>query len=78
MTRNAESATGLGYDSLCCRLYAEQPTPIDQLPYTEEFDDLHADFVIESHFQISKIRFWRMLIGLRKNGKLPKKSGRGK
>ena len=47
-------------------LYAMVTRTVDDLPYTDEFDRLHAEFTSRTGRQISQHDFWRALSNARK------------
>lgn len=55
------------------QLYLEIPETVDQLPYTPQFDQLHARFEHSCGNTMSKTQFWRTLSSLRKRSLLPRK-----
>jgi hypothetical protein len=55
-------------------LYTRVPGTVDRLPYTIEFDQLHAEFIDRSGTQISKHDFWRALSNARKASRLVRKA----
>ena len=54
-------------------LYLEYGMPLDQMAYTETFDELHAKVVaIEAFATLTKADVYRRLLGMRKAGILPR------
>lgn len=62
------------FDELLCELYAKQEIAVDFLPYTAEFDDIHAEFTIRTKRSWTRHGVWCELMRLRKQMKLPRKS----
>lgn len=58
---------------LIAEIYAESGATVDDLPYTDEFENLYAAFVRRSGRSISRHAFWRVLTGLRKASRLVRK-----
>ena len=58
---------------LIAELYAKSGKTVDDLPYTDEFDQLHTAFVSASGRDISKHDFWRALSSGRKASRLVRK-----
>lgn len=61
------------HKAMIAELYARTRSTVDDLPYTDEFDQLHAEFEARSSQQISKHDFWRVLSGCRKGSRLVRK-----
>jgi hypothetical protein len=61
------------HKELVAELYARARRTVDDLPYTDEFDQLHAEFEARSSRQISKHDFWRALSICRKASRLVRK-----
>lgn len=56
--------------------YQKQKWPMDKLPYTKEFDDMHDGFKQAFDVDVTKKDFWRLLTRLRKRGELENKTER--
>jgi len=54
-------------------LYARTSATVDDLPYTDEFDRLHAEFEARTGRILSKHDFWRALSNARKANRLIRK-----
>lgn len=54
-------------------LYAACPTTVDDLPYTDEFERLYAEFIHRTGRVLSLHDFWKALASARKTGKLVRK-----
>ncbi|MCX5654928.1 MAG: hypothetical protein NTY65_09810 [Planctomycetota bacterium] len=54
-------------------LYAQVARTVDDLPYTDEFERLHAEFMSRTGRQISHHDFWRALSSARKATRLIRK-----
>jgi len=52
--------------------YERIHVPADQLPYTDEFEFLYEEIVVEPGLVMSRSEFWRFLASVRKRGKLPR------
>jgi hypothetical protein len=61
------------HESLVGELYARSSRTLDDLPYTDEFDQLHAEFVARSGRRLSQHDFWRAMANARKAGRLVRK-----
>ena len=46
-------------------------TPIDRLPYTEQFSELHDEFVSLSGKRHAPHEFWWLMVSARKRGMIP-------
>jgi hypothetical protein len=55
------------------KLYAKCGTSCDDLPYTAEFEELYALFLIKTRVFIDRHGFWRALVKARKAGRLSRK-----
>lgn len=64
-------------DSACRELliglYAESSLTVDDLPYTPEFERMHAEFVARTSVRLTLHDFWRALSSARKVGALTRK-----
>lgn len=54
------------------KLYFETGIPLDRLPYTQEFEQLHCKFCAQSHYGASLNQLWEQLVSLRKRYQLAK------
>jgi hypothetical protein len=54
-------------------LYEKASRTVDDLPYTDEFDKLYAEFVARSGRQLTRHDFWRALSNARKASRLVRK-----
>ena len=52
--------------------YQERGIPADQLPYTEDFEDLYTDVLRRTGSMVSRAEFWRILANARNCGGLPR------
>lgn len=55
-------------------LYSQCELTRDDLPYTDEFDQLHARFCEKTGRQLSKHEFWRVLSSIGKMTGLKRKA----
>lgn len=53
------------------QLVDNQPVSVDQLPYTEEFEEIYEKF--GKRFYLTRPELWRWIIKMRKNGDLKRK-----
>lgn len=60
--------------SYLMRLYNEQALSMDKLPYTDEFNIIVANFQSEFGHDHGHQKLWRILVNLRKQKKLMRKS----
>lgn len=60
--------------ALLIRLYSEQDLALDNLPYTENFDDIVAKFQRSFGSKYGHLQLWRVLTRLRKTKCLVRKS----
>lgn len=58
---------------ILAKLYSEQPTQLDNLPYSEDFERLAGEFNKGRVRPLDHSTIWRNLILIRKDGKLRKK-----
>jgi len=54
-------------------LYGQTRKTLDDLPYTEDFEQLHARFIARSGTPVSRHDLWRALSNLRKARRLARK-----
>jgi hypothetical protein len=59
---------------LLADLYARSPLAVDLLPYTEEMERIHLDFVQQTSVAVSVGEIFRALLNLRKQSRLVTKS----
>ena len=62
-----------GHEMLVRELYTRSSRTVDDLPYTDEFDQLYAEFVTRSGRRITQHDFWRAIANARKAGRLMRK-----
>ena len=55
------------------QLYAECDTTCDDLPYTDDFQELYARFLVRTRVLLDQHGFWRALVKARKSGRLARK-----
>lgn len=60
--------------ALLIRLYSEQELALDNLPYTDEFDNIVKQFQIDFGKEHGHRDLWRVLTRLRKSSRLVRKS----
>lgn len=58
---------------LLIELYLRTPRTVDDLPYTEDFEELYTTFIARSGLIMTRHDLWCALTGLRKARKLPRK-----
>jgi hypothetical protein len=63
-----------GHEMLVRELYTRSSRTVDDLPYTDEFDRLYAEFVARSGRRITQHDFWRAIANARKAGRLVRKA----
>ena len=63
-----------GQKKLLADLYARSPLAVDALPYTEEMERIHLDFVQQTGVAVSVGELFRALLSLRKQARLGTKS----
>ncbi len=61
---------------LLCSLYEQQPLSVDKLPYTKEFEGIYSKLLSENGSATTRLWLWTLLMQLRKDGTLPRKSKR--
>ncbi len=54
-------------------LYTRTHKTLDALPYTEEFERLHASFLNRTGLNLSRHDVWRAIVNARKSGRLTRK-----
>ncbi len=54
--------------------YLQHGVAADQLPYTEEFEQLYEDVQRRTSSTLTRAEFWRLLANARKRGALPRLS----
>ena len=57
---------------LLSKLYQEAGVPLDRLPYTPQFEQLHAQFCAQSRMSAALQEVWEQLWKLRKSNHLAK------
>jgi hypothetical protein len=57
---------------LLATIYQTAGIPLDKLPYTEDFEKLHAEFCVQSRCAVTMRQLWQELVSLRKSGLLPR------
>lgn len=58
--------------STLAEVYAERGVPADQLPYTEQFEELYLDVLQRTGATLSRAEIWRELANARKRSRLPR------
>lgn len=58
------------HKELLAELYTRTRKTLDDLPYTEEFERLHASFLNRTGLNLSRHDVWRAIVGIRKSGRL--------
>jgi hypothetical protein len=61
------------HEEMLIELYGQAAKTLDDLPYTEEFERLHAEFVARSGKAMNHHDLWRALSNLRKARRLVRK-----
>ena len=61
------------HKALLVDLYACTHKTLDDLPYTEEFERLHASFLNRTGLNLSRHDVWLAIAGLGKSGRLGRK-----
>jgi hypothetical protein len=61
------------HEDMLIELYGQTAKTLDDLPYTDEFEQLHAKFVERSGRALSHHDLWRALSNLRKTRRLARK-----
>jgi len=59
-------------------LYADCRRVRDELPYSAEFDRMHAEFMIKTGLRLTRHDFWRKISAIGKAGELPNKKRPGR
>lgn len=54
-------------------LYERTASTVDNLPYTDEFENLYADFLIRTGLTMTRRDVWKALTGCRKSSRLVRK-----
>jgi hypothetical protein len=69
------SATRLSraHEEILIEMYRQTAKTLDDLPYTEQFDQLRAEFVSRTGRQLTHHDLWRALLNLRKARRLVRK-----
>jgi hypothetical protein len=63
-----------GHAAIVGELYSDSLLTVDELPYTDEFEKLHAEFVARSGLQISRHDLRRAMANARKARRLVRKA----
>jgi hypothetical protein len=58
--------------SVVADVYGRRGVPADQLPYTEDFEQLYAEVLRRTGAKASRAELWRLLANARKRGRLPR------
>ena len=58
------------HKELLADLYSRTQKTLDDLPYTEEFERLHASFLNRTGLNLSRHDVWLAIVGVRKSGRL--------
>jgi hypothetical protein len=61
------------HEDMLVELYGQTAKTLDDLPYTEDFEQLYAKFVERSGRALSRHDLWRALSNLRKARRLVRK-----
>jgi len=61
------------HKELLAELYTRTQKTLDDLPYTEEFERLHASFLNRTGLNLSRHDVWHAIVGERKSGRLSRK-----
>lgn len=61
------------HKALLADLYTRTQRTLDDLPYTEEFERLHASFLNRTGLNLSRHDVWLAITNLRKSGRLGRK-----
>ena len=61
------------HEDVLLELYSRTSKTLDDLPYTEEFEDLYTAFVARSGRTMTRHDVWRVLTNLRKARRLVRK-----
>ena len=61
------------HKELLADLYTRTHKTLDDLPYTEEFERLHASFLNRTGLNLSRHDLWRAIVSVRKSGRLARK-----
>lgn len=61
------------HEDVLLELYSRTSKTLDDLPYTEEFEDLYTAFVARSGRTMTRHDVWRVLTNLRKAKRLVRK-----
>lgn len=61
------------HKELLADLYTRTRKTLDDLPYTEEFERLHASFLSRTGLNLSRHDVWRAIVRVRKSGRLGRK-----
>jgi len=61
------------HEEMLIELYGQTAKTLDDLPYTEDFEQLHAKFVARSGLGLNHHDLWRALSNLRKARRLVRK-----
>jgi len=62
------------HEDMLLDLYTRTSKTLDDLPYTEEFEDLYTAFVARSGRTMTRHDMWRALTNLRKATRLVRKA----
>jgi len=61
------------HEDMLLELYTRTSKTLDDLPYTEEFEDLYTSFVARSGRTMTRHDVWRAMTNLRKAKRLVRK-----
>jgi hypothetical protein len=61
------------HEDMLLELYTRTSKTLDELPYTEEFEDLYTAFVARSGRTMTRHDVWRAMTNLRKARRLVRK-----
>lgn len=61
------------HEEMLIELYGQIRKTLDDLPYTDEFELLHAKFIARSGMVLNRHDLWRVLSNLRKARRLVRK-----
>lgn len=60
-------------NEMLIELYRQTQCTADELPYTDEFENLYTAFIARSGLTVTRHDVWLMLVGLRKARRLVRK-----
>jgi len=60
--------------SVLAEVYANRGVAADQLPYTDEFEDIYTEVTRRTGVPLTRAQLWRVIANARKRGVLPRVS----